>query len=117
VRRLLVLACAIVFVDTTFYAAITPLLPRFEDQFALSKSAAGVLVAAYPAGTLLGAIPGGYLAARAGVRATVVLGLALLVASRCWTRRASCRGSAAPRRGRARWRGSPARRHASGAVK
>lgn len=80
-RRLLVLACAIVFVDTTFYAAITPLLPRFEDQFALSKSAAGVLVAAYPAGTLLGAIPGGYLAARAGVRATVVLGLALLVAS------------------------------------
>ena len=74
VRRLLVLACAIVFVDTTFYAAITPLLPHFEDEFGLSKSAAGVLVAAYPAGTLVGAIPGGYLAARAGVRATVLLG-------------------------------------------
>jgi len=81
VRRLLVLACAIVFVDTTFYAAITPLLPRFEDEFGLSKSAAGVLVAAYPAGTLVGAIPGGYLAARAGVRATVLLGLGLMVAS------------------------------------
>jgi predicted MFS family arabinose efflux permease len=79
VRRLLVLACAIVFVDTTFYAAITPLLPHFEDEFGLSKSAAGVLVAAYPAGTLAGAIPGGYLAARAGVRATVLLGLALMV--------------------------------------
>jgi predicted MFS family arabinose efflux permease len=81
VRPLLFLACAIVFVDTTFYAAITPLLPHFEDEFDLSKSAAGVLTAAYAAGTLVGAIPGGYLAARAGVRATVLLGLALMVVS------------------------------------
>ena len=80
-RRLLVLACAIVFADTVFYAAITPLLPHFEDEFALSKTAAGVLAAAYPAGTFAGAIPGGYLAARVGVRATVLLGLALMVAS------------------------------------
>jgi predicted MFS family arabinose efflux permease len=81
VRRLLALACAIVFVDTAFYTAITPLLPRFEDDFELSKSAAGVLVAAYAAGTLAGAIPGGYLAAWAGVRATVLLGLVLMVVS------------------------------------
>jgi len=81
VRRLLLLACAIVFVDTMFYAAITPLLPHFEDEFGLSKSAAGVLVAAYPAGTLVGAIPGGYMAAKLGVRATVLLGLVLMVGS------------------------------------
>src|SRR5215210_1569204 len=80
-RRLLVLACAIVFVDTTFYSAITPLLPHFEHEFGLSKSAAGVLAAAYAAGTLVGALPGGYLAAKAGVRATVLLGLALMTAS------------------------------------
>ena len=81
VRRLLVLSCAIVFVDTMFYAAMTPLLPYFEDEFGLSKSAAGVLAAAYPAGTFVGAIPGGYMAAKAGVRATVLLGLSLMVVS------------------------------------
>jgi MFS family permease len=81
VRRLLALACLIVFVDTIFFAAITPLLPHFEDEFGLSKSASGVLAAAYPAGTFVGAIPGGYLAARAGVRATVLLGLTLMVVS------------------------------------
>ena len=80
-RRLLLLACAIVFLDTTFYAAMTPLLPHFEDEYDLTKTGAGVLAAAYPAGTFLGALPFGYLAARWGVRATALLGLLLMSAS------------------------------------
>ena len=80
-RRLVVLVAAIVLVDTMFYAAITPLLPYYKHHFELSKSAAGVLAAAYPAGTLLFAIPGGWLAARIGVRPTVLVGLALMVVS------------------------------------
>ena len=80
-RRLLLLVGAIVLVDTAFYAAITPLLPYYAERLDLSKSAAGVLTAAYPAGTLVGSLPGGWLAARFGVRPTLLLGLGLLSAS------------------------------------
>ena len=81
-RRLLLLACAIVFLDTTFYAAMTPLLPHFEEEFDLSKSGAGVLAAAYPLGTFLGALPFGWLTAKWGVRATAIFGLLLMSAAR-----------------------------------
>ncbi len=80
-RRLLLLASAIVFIDAMFFAAIVPLLPQFAEEFDLSKTGAGILAAAYPAGTLLGSLPGGWLAARLGVRATVVVGLTLLITS------------------------------------
>ena len=80
-RRLLLFVCVVVFADTMFYSAITPLLPELSDRFGLSKSGAGVLAAAYAAGTFAGALPGGWLAARAGVRPTVLLGLGLMVAA------------------------------------
>src|SRR5688500_3424565 len=78
-RRLLAFVCTIVFVDTLFYAAITPILPELSDQYGLSKPAAGGLAAACPAGTFAGALPGGWMAARLGVRATVLIGLGLMV--------------------------------------
>ena len=77
-RRLLVLVAVLVFVDTMLYAALTPLLPRFADELALSKGQAGVLVAAYAAGALIGAIPGGMAAVRFGPRRAVLGGLALM---------------------------------------
>src|SRR3954454_10958886 len=80
-RRLVAFVCVVVFVDTMFYAAITPLLPELRDQYELSKTAAGILAASYPAGTFLGALPGGWLASRVGTRPTVLLGLALMVAA------------------------------------
>ena len=80
-RRLVAFACLVVFVDTMFYAAITPLLPELSDQYGLSKTGAGILAAAYPAGTFIGALPGGWMAARVGVKPTVLLGLSLLVGS------------------------------------
>ena len=75
VRRLLFLTSAVVFFDTLFFAALTPLLPHYADSLDLSKTGAGVLAAAYPAGALVGAIPSGIVAARAGVKPTVIVGL------------------------------------------
>jgi len=78
VRRLLILVSAIVLVDTSFYAAITPLLPYYVDQEHLTKTSAGILAGAYPAGTLIASIPAGAAAARVGPRAMLVAGLTLL---------------------------------------
>jgi MFS family permease len=78
VRRLLLVLSAIVFVDTTFYAVVAPLLPHYADDLDLSKASAGILLAAYPAGTLVGALPGGMVAMRFGPKPTVLAGLALL---------------------------------------
>ena len=80
-RKLLLLGSTVVLVDTSFYAAITPLLPELTDQYDLSKTGAGVLAAAYPVGTFFGGLPGGMMAARWGVKPTVLLGLALMVVS------------------------------------
>jgi len=78
---LLVLVSAVVFVDTVFFTAVTPLLPHYVHALRLTKSDAGLLVAAYPIGTLLGALPGGLFASRVGVRPAVVTGLTLMSAA------------------------------------
>src|SRR5918995_7108438 len=77
-RRLLALSSAIVLVDTVFYAALTPLVPYFSEEFGLSKSAVGVLAGAFGAGVLVGSAPGAYLASRAGVKAAAIAGLILM---------------------------------------
>jgi MFS family permease len=77
-RRLFPLVAAVVLVDTMFFAAVAPLLPHYSDELDLSKTAAGVLTAAYPAGTFAGSLPGGWLAARWGVKPTLMCGVALL---------------------------------------
>jgi MFS family permease len=79
VRRLLLLVGATIFVDTIFFAALTPLLPQYAEDLDLSKTGVGILAASYPAGALLGGIPGGFSAARYGVKPTVVAGLLLMV--------------------------------------
>jgi MFS family permease len=78
VRRLLLLVGGIVFVDTMFFAALTPLLPDYADEFNLSKAGAGVLAAAYPAGALVGGVPSGLATARIGARPAAVAGLVVI---------------------------------------
>ena len=71
-RRLLLLVSVLVFVDTMLYAALTPLLPHLAHE----KSRAGILVAAYAAGALIGGLPGGVASVRIGARRAVLVGLA-----------------------------------------
>lgn len=77
-RRLLIFASAMVFFDVVFFSAIAPLLPDYVDDLGLSKAQAGVLSAAYAAGTLVFALPAGLVAARFGPQRTVIWGLLLL---------------------------------------
>ncbi len=77
-RRLLILASAMVFLDIAFMSAIAPLLPTYVHDLGLSKAQAGVLSAAYAAGTLVAALPAGYVAGQLGPRRTVIVGLALI---------------------------------------
>ena len=81
VRRLLILTCGMILVDTVFYATLVPLVPYFTEELGLSKSAAGILSGAFGAGVLLGSAPGGYLAARLGVKPTALGGLVLMSAA------------------------------------
>src|ERR671921_1012239 len=77
-RRLFWLVAAVVLVDTMFFAAVAPLLPHYSDELELSKTGAGILTAAYPAGTFVGALPAGWLAIRWGIKPTLLLGLSML---------------------------------------
>ncbi len=64
--------------DTMFFAALTPLLPEYADEFGLSKTGAGLLQAAYPLGVLAGSIPSGYIASRFGVKPTAIAALLII---------------------------------------
>jgi MFS family permease len=63
--------------DLAFSTSITPLLPHYVHVAGLSKAGAGILVAAFPVGSIAGALPGGVVAGRFGPRAAVLAGLAV----------------------------------------
>ena len=77
-RRLLILVGTIVFVDSMLFGALIPLVPRYVDDFDLSKLQAGLLVGAFGGGAVLGGIPGGLISGRIGPKRAVIGGLVVL---------------------------------------
>jgi DHA1 family multidrug resistance protein-like MFS transporter len=78
---LILFAGAVFAVESGFYAVIPPLIPRLVNEAHLTTTQVGLLVAAYPVGVLLGAVPSIAMVDRFGVRNTTFAGFALLTAA------------------------------------
>jgi MFS family permease len=76
-RRTVMLIGVLLGFESVLYSVITPVLPHYAQVFGASKPAIGVIAASYPAGMIPGALLGGWIATRAGVRRTTALGLLL----------------------------------------
>lgn len=76
-QRTIVLIRVLLGFESVLYSVLTPVLPHYAHAFGASKPAIGVLAASYPAGMIPGALLGGWIATRAGVRRTTVVGLLL----------------------------------------
>lgn len=74
-RATVTLIGALLLFEAMLYSAVTPVLPHYQQTLHASKAAIGVLVAAYPAGMIPGSLLAVWLATRAGVRRTTVVGL------------------------------------------
>ena len=80
-QRTVVLIRVLLGFEALLYSVLTPMLPHYAHAFGASKPAIGVLAAAYPAGMIPGSLLGGWIATRAGVRRTTVVGLLLFTGS------------------------------------
>ena len=76
VRRLLLFISAMMFLELFFFAVLSPLLPSLKHELGLSTAQAGLLVAMYALGGLVGAVPAVMIVVRAGVKLTAIASLA-----------------------------------------
>jgi MFS family permease len=76
-----VLVRVLLLFESAMYSAITPVLPHYAHVLGASKPAVGILAGAYPAGIIPGSLLGAWIATRAGVRRTSVIGLLLFAVS------------------------------------
>jgi MFS family permease len=80
-RRIVVLVRMLLLFESAMYSAVTPVLPHYAHALGASKPAVGVLTAAYPVGIVPGSLLGAWIATRAGVRRTTLIGLLLFAVS------------------------------------
>jgi len=70
---------AVFLAESAFYSVVPPLLPGLVRETHMTTTEVGILVAAYPAGVMIAAIPAIALVNRQGVRTTTTVGLSLLI--------------------------------------
>src|SRR6202521_2777923 len=80
-RRLVVFVGSVFAAESAFFAVVPPLVPQLVRNVHLTTTEVGILVAAYPAGVLLAAVPSMALVDRRGVRLTTVVGIGVLIAA------------------------------------
>jgi MFS family permease len=80
-RRLVLFVGGVFAAESAFFAVVPPLVPQLVRSVGLTTTEVGVLVAAYPAGVLLAAIPSMALVDRRGVRAATLAGIGVLIAA------------------------------------
>ncbi len=80
-RPIVLLISVLLLFESAMYSAVTPVLPHYAHALHASKPAVGLLAAAYPAGIIPGSLLGAWIASRAGVRRTTLIGLLLFAVS------------------------------------
>ena len=77
-RRITIAVGLTMLVESTLYQAVVPLLPSYADRFDLSKTGAGIVLAAYPLPTPIIGLLAGFLTPRIGGRRMALTGSVLL---------------------------------------
>ena len=77
-RRITIAVGLTMLVESTLYQAVVPLLPSYADRFDLSKTGAGIVLAAYPLPTPIIGLLAGFLTPRIGGRRMALAGSPLL---------------------------------------
>src|SRR3954468_17717679 len=77
-RRMTLAVGLTMLVESTLYQAVVPLLPSYADRFDLSKTGAGIVLAACPLPTPIIGLLAGFLTPRVGGRRMALTGSVLL---------------------------------------
>ncbi|MEW6552927.1 MAG: MFS transporter [Actinomycetota bacterium] len=74
-KRLLVLVCVVIFVDSLGYGVVVPVMPVYASELGIGELGLGMLFASYALGNIVAAVPFGILSDRAGRRPFLVFGM------------------------------------------
>jgi DHA1 family solute carrier family 18 vesicular amine transporter 1/2 len=75
VKKLLVLVCVVIFVDSLGYGVVVPVMPVYARELGIGELGLGMLFASYAIGNIVAALPFGLISDRFGRRPFLVFGM------------------------------------------